>query len=168
MWKSFNIIASNPTHAKMVIVPANVEKSQRHYSQYISSSAYIGLGREFLPTKDTRIIHVKVILTYSQILYIPRSWLYLRWVQISLGVNRTWWCSRLDAAQSSPFVEEMSVLIISLNRTVKIWLVQAARLCKATKLSCKMTELCNITHDKYLGAKFWRLCAGRISCTPKF
>lgn len=90
-------------------------------------------------------------------------------------------CSWLDAAQSSFFVVEMLALIIPLHRTVKAWLVQLMSLCKATKLSYKvtklykaaellykMTESFNTTDDEGFGAKFWRSCAVKISYAPKF
>lgn len=78
----------------------------------------------------------------------------------------TWLCNWLHAAPSSHPVLKMLVLIIPLDQSVKVQLVQLTRLCKVTKLSykiikpykaaklpCKVAKLCNITDDKDLGAK---------------
>lgn len=64
---------------------------------------------------------------------------------------------------------------------MKVWLVQAIRLCKAIELLCKITKLfkavkllykltksCNTTDDKGFDAKLWQLCVDRIPYDSKF
>lgn len=90
-------------------------------------------------------------------------------------------CSQLHKAENNHLIMEMMALFIFLHQIMKVWLVQFTRLCKANKLSCKMTkpykvavllckviELCNVTGDISFSAKSWQPCLDEILYILKF
>lgn len=96
-------------------------------------------------------------------------------------INRMWLYSWLDKALKNYFLVKMSAFLILFHLIVKVGYVQSSKLCKVTRLTCKLTnlykavelsykmmQLYHVTDGKNLDIKHWQSHIDKILCALKF